>query len=222
MLVLFWNNPKQNVTDASKFAPKGEDGIFLGYHIQPGFIWRQEYLVAPLKGSRDAIENDDLKVIRAKRMELPIGDVIFPLLESEVSDRRPPSLDDQNCFVQDAGCKGFQPVDDAPDSPDLDDIFDSGIDLYEELAKMRKASSEVVPIPDGDEPPKEKDPKEFSSDATSPAEAEAARPKPKEVAKPPPRPHDPSVMPDGTPVPKGYNFDGVRAGSKQERLATAP
>ena len=49
-----------------------------------------------------------------------------------------------------------------------------------------------------------------SSDATSPAEAEAARPKPKEVAKPPPRPHDPSVMPDGTPVPKGYNFDGVR------------
>ena len=71
--VLFWNNPKQNVTDASKFAPKGEDGIFLGYHIQPGFIWRQEYLVAPLKGSRDAIENDDLKVIRAKRMELPIG-----------------------------------------------------------------------------------------------------------------------------------------------------
>ena len=208
--VLFWNNPKQNITDASKFAPKGEDGVFLGYHIQPGFIWRQEYLVAPLKGSRDAIENDDLKVIRAKRMELPIGDVIFPLSESEVSVRRPPSLDDQNCFVQDAGCKGFQPVDDAPESPDLDDIFDSGIDLYEELAKMRKASSEVVPVPDGDEPPKDKDSKELSSDATSPAEAEATKPKPKEVAKPPPRPHDPTVMPDGTPVPKGYNFDGVR------------
>ena len=25
------------------------------------FIWRQEYLVAPLRGSRDAIESDDLK-----------------------------------------------------------------------------------------------------------------------------------------------------------------
>ena len=25
--VLFWNNPKENVTNASKFAPKGEDGI---------------------------------------------------------------------------------------------------------------------------------------------------------------------------------------------------
>lgn len=56
-----WNNPKQKATDASKFAPKGEDGIFLGCHIQPGFIWRQEYVVAFLKGSRDAIENDDLK-----------------------------------------------------------------------------------------------------------------------------------------------------------------
>ena len=54
--VLSWNNPKQDVTDASKFAPKGEDGIFLGYHVQPGFLWRQEYLVAPLKGSRDATE----------------------------------------------------------------------------------------------------------------------------------------------------------------------
>ena len=48
--------PKENVTNASKFAPKGEDGIFLGYHIQPRFIWRQEYIVAPLKGSREAIE----------------------------------------------------------------------------------------------------------------------------------------------------------------------
>ena len=85
--VLFWSNPKQNMTDASKFAPKGEDGIFLGYHMQPAFIWRQEYLVAPLKGSRDAIENDDLKVVRVKRMELPIGVVVFPLVDSVDSDK---------------------------------------------------------------------------------------------------------------------------------------
>ena len=77
--VLFWNNPKENVTNASKFAPKGEDGIFLGYHIQPRFIWRQEYIVAPLKGSREAIENDHLRTLRVKRMELPIGDLVFPL-----------------------------------------------------------------------------------------------------------------------------------------------
>ena len=65
--------------------------------MQPGFIWRQEYLVAPLKGSRDAIESDDLKVVRDKRMELPIGDVVFPLAVSEDLDKGPPQLDDQFC-----------------------------------------------------------------------------------------------------------------------------
>ena len=105
--VLFRNNPKQNITDASKFAPKGEDGVFLGYHVQPAFIWRQEYLVAPLKGRRDAIENVDFKVVRVNRMELPIGDVVFPLVDSADSDKRPPKLDDQNCYA--AGCRSCKP-----------------------------------------------------------------------------------------------------------------
>ena len=48
--VLFWNNPKQNVTNASKFAPKGEDGIFLGYHVQPGFILATRVPCSSLKG----------------------------------------------------------------------------------------------------------------------------------------------------------------------------
>ena len=79
------------------------DCILQGYHVQPGFIWRQEHLVAaPLKGSRDAIENDGLKVERAQRMQLPFGDVVllFPLVVSEDLDKGPPQLDDQNCFAQ--------------------------------------------------------------------------------------------------------------------------
>ena len=96
--VLSWNNPKENVTNASKFAPKGEGGIFLGYHIQPGFIWRQEYIVAPLKGSREAMENDDLRTLRVKRMELPIGDLVFPLAAPEDQGGEPPKLDDQECI----------------------------------------------------------------------------------------------------------------------------
>ena len=76
--VLFWNNPKQNITKASKFAPKGEEEIFLGFHIQPGFIWRKECLLAPLKGSRDALANGTLKVVRAKRVEILRGDYTFP------------------------------------------------------------------------------------------------------------------------------------------------
>ena len=96
--VLFWNNPKQNITEASKFAPTGEEGIFLGFHIQPGFIWRKEYLLAPLKGSRDALANGTLKVIRAKRVEVPHGDYTFPLADEEPS--RPPKLDDQDCICR--------------------------------------------------------------------------------------------------------------------------
>ena len=33
--VLYWNNPKQNVTGEPKFSATGVDGFFLGYHIQP-------------------------------------------------------------------------------------------------------------------------------------------------------------------------------------------
>ena len=113
--VLFWNNPKQNITETSKFAPTGEEGIFLSFHIQPGFIWRKEYLLAPLKGSRDALANGTLKVIRAKRVEVPHGDYTFPLADEEPS--RPPRLDDQDCFADGAGPAN----DDDDDGPPDDD-----------------------------------------------------------------------------------------------------
>ena len=108
--VLFWNNPKQNITEASKFAPTDEEGIFLGLHIQPGFIWRKEYLLAPLRGSRDALANGTLKVVRAKHVEIPHGDYTFPLADEEPS--KPPRLDDQDCFADGAG-----PHDDNDDGP---------------------------------------------------------------------------------------------------------
>ena len=69
--VLYWNNPKQNVTGESKFSATGVDGVFLGYHIQPGFNWRKEYLVAPFKEFKQALEAGNLQVLRSKRMELP-------------------------------------------------------------------------------------------------------------------------------------------------------
>ena len=58
--VIYWNNPKQNATGSSKFAPTGEEGIFLGYHVQPGFIFKKEYLVTPVKGAREAIQDSNL------------------------------------------------------------------------------------------------------------------------------------------------------------------
>ena len=92
--VLFWNNPKQNITEASKFAPTGEEGIFLGFHTQPGFIWRKEYVLASLSSGT-------LKVVRAKCVEIPHGDYTFPLANEEPS--KPPRLHNQDCFADGAG-----------------------------------------------------------------------------------------------------------------------
>ena len=206
--VLFWNNPKQNVTDSSKFAPKGEDGVFIGYHIQPGFVWKQEYLVAPLKGSREAIEHDDLKIVRAKRMELPIGDLEFPLASPEDFVAGLPRLDDQNCFAKEDVPKATA-SESVVDPLDPEGIFDSGIDLYEELAKMKAKASEPIPIEDTEKPSGAKGPEpKGDTKIYSPAKAEAA--KPKDLKKPVAGGHDPTMMPDGTPVPAGYNFDGIR------------
>ena len=41
---------KQKTPQSSKFAGAGIEGIFLGYQNQPGFIFKSEYLVAPLHG----------------------------------------------------------------------------------------------------------------------------------------------------------------------------
>ena len=95
--VLYWNNPKQNVTGESKFSATGVDGAFLGYHIQPGFNWRKEYLVAPLQGFKQALEAGNLQVLRSKRMELPPGKFVFPLLFDE-THQPPPRLNDQDCY----------------------------------------------------------------------------------------------------------------------------
>ena len=107
--VLCWNNPKQNVTGESKFSATGVDGVFLGYHIQPGFNWRKEYLVAPLKGFKQAFEAGNLQVLRSKRMELPPGNFVFPLLDDE-THQPPPRLDDQDCYHHDDPVDPFEDV----------------------------------------------------------------------------------------------------------------
>ena len=44
--ILYWAPKKQKKPERSKFAGTGIEGIFLGYHTQPGFIFNGEYLVA--------------------------------------------------------------------------------------------------------------------------------------------------------------------------------
>ena len=103
--VLYWNDPKRKATAPSKFGPSSAEGVFLGYHIQPGFIWKGDYIVTPVEGLRDALEIGKLPMLRVNRMEIPVADHSFPALElshDKGHPGKPPQLDDQNCHaVQD-------------------------------------------------------------------------------------------------------------------------
>ena len=104
--VLFWNSPKLKAPKVCKYSPTAAEGIFLGYHVRPGFIWKDEYLVAPLDKIEGAIEANDLKIIRSKKIELLQGDFVFPLasgLLEALGNQKPPQLDDQNANVRPAG-----------------------------------------------------------------------------------------------------------------------
>ena len=72
--VLFWNNPARANNQAGKTSPTSNEGVFLGYHIQPGFAWKGEFLVAKLEGLDHHIEHASLTVQRTKRIELPTGE----------------------------------------------------------------------------------------------------------------------------------------------------
>ena len=77
--VLFWNNPARADNQAGKTSPTSNEGVFLGYHIQPGFAWKGEFLVAKLEGLDYHIEHASLTVQRTKRIELASDEFIFPL-----------------------------------------------------------------------------------------------------------------------------------------------
>ena len=77
--ILFWNNPKRADDTSVKMSPTANDGISLGYHIQPGFAWKGEYLVAKLDALNYHAENGSITVQRARRIELVRGGFTFPL-----------------------------------------------------------------------------------------------------------------------------------------------
>ena len=60
------------------------------------FVFKTEYLVAPLYEIHNAIKNDAFKVFRTKRLETLEGDFIYPLADAEHEPSKPPDLDDQH------------------------------------------------------------------------------------------------------------------------------
>ena len=91
-----------------KFAPNAKRGVFLGYNIQAGHVWRGEYLVANVDSLDYFLKEGHLKTIRTKRVALPTGDFIFPLhckekpiLDLQDLDYQPEEDDDDDDAPQD-------------------------------------------------------------------------------------------------------------------------
>ena len=159
------------------------EGIFLGYHVQPGFIFKRKYLVAPVHNATQAFEDGTLKVIRAKRVELLEGQFAFPLEPEQVKlaeSTHIPKLDDQN--IHGALHDG---------SADLEDV--------QQLSGDHFGPGGI----DDDEGEGERPPEGEAAEASRP-------PVPKEPSSDSAGLFDPTKYPDGTPVPAGYNWDGIR------------
>ena len=82
-LVYFWEDRKRPDSVAGKMSPSSAQGVFLGYRIQAGHVWRDEYLVAHLDSLDYRLADGSVKVIRTKRLELPDGDFVFPLRKDQ-------------------------------------------------------------------------------------------------------------------------------------------
>ena len=89
--VLFWNNPKRLDNTSGKLSPTANEGIFLGYYIQPGHDWKGEYLVAKLEAADYHVNWGALTIQRTKRLELPSEGFIFPL--KALIDSKAPKAD---------------------------------------------------------------------------------------------------------------------------------
>ena len=61
-----------------RFDPTSDPGVFLGYAIQPGFIWRNEH-IAPLKDLMDKECNEPVQTVRVSQLTVPDGPFNFPL-----------------------------------------------------------------------------------------------------------------------------------------------
>ena len=93
--ILFWNNPKRADNTSGKMSPIANDGIFWGYHSQPGFACKGEYLVAKLEALDYHAENGSITIQKACRIELVPGGFTFPLRAlQKVKEPKPDRLED--------------------------------------------------------------------------------------------------------------------------------
>ena len=188
-----------NVTGESKFSSTGADGVFLGYHVQPDFNWRKGYLVAPLKGFKEALEAGTLQVLRSKRMELSPGKFVFPLLD-DATHQPPPRLDNQDCYHHDDPVDPFEDLfNDYPRSSQ-DEAGQGGAEKPDGEIRIDGMTMRDL-LGDDDEKeliPAEPEPRPL--DGTEPT----MHGEPSSSSRGPRVARDPTRMPDSEPVPVGW------------------
>ena len=75
----YWTGPKLKPKKDLRFDPTSNPGIFLGYAMQPGFVWRNEFLVASLKDLMEKEFNESVQVVRVNQLTVPDGPFVYPL-----------------------------------------------------------------------------------------------------------------------------------------------
>ena len=75
----YWTGPKLKPKKDLRFDPTSNPGVFLGYAMQPGFVWRNEFLVASLKDFMEKEFNESVQVVRVNQLTVPDGPFVYPL-----------------------------------------------------------------------------------------------------------------------------------------------
>ncbi len=127
---MFGGLPPQTETlkKLPKFEPRGHQGIFLGYYLQPGGIWKGEYAIFPLERFKDYDYErprhlNDLRPRRTMEAKLN-GPISFPLKEKyDIMKRTLPIT-----ILRDASVYGGGDDDDDGAAPGGDDDTKGGSD----------------------------------------------------------------------------------------------
>ena len=206
-LVLFWRNPKRFDDPGGKMRESSIEGVFLGYHVQPGFTLREEYIVAPLDGFSSNLVDGYVRTQRARKIELPEGNFVFPIRDEKFSRVRHEDVAPE------------APILDVPEEQALEGNAQDGIDDQTDIEEVfeRLAAKEA---------------EERESGASSSSTKKkvplgeimrgASFEMPPEVTEHDKKYPDESIIPDGTKVKEGYVYDGIQVIRKYRNSSRIP
>ena len=75
--VEFWIGPRLKPKDDLRFDPSTNAGVFMGYALHPGCMWRKEFLCTSLKALMERPFDDPIKPFRTNQIEKP-SQIRFP------------------------------------------------------------------------------------------------------------------------------------------------